>query len=178
MNTNEEMLREIVGRALLLRVGTHVVAIVKQRVAESIFEDGSDANASKYSTKPFSMPIGAVKPNALKLALLKGKDPDFTEVFRTKAGKLWVLMTEGYKWYREQNKKPSEKVDMRWTSEMMRSLTVLDANPETGEITIGHKGARNEQLATWHHQGAGRSKKVRKWLYLTEKELGSIAGME
>lgn len=178
MNESNEIVREILTRALLLRVGAHAVAIVKNRVNEGIFENGSDDNASKYSTKPFSMPVGAVKPKKLMRDLLEGKDPDYTEVFKSKSGKLWVLLLNGYEWYREQNKKQTTHVDMRWTGEMMRSLKVISVNPEAGGIIIEHDGARNKQLSEWHHQGAGKSKKIRKWLYLTEKELGEIAGME
>lgn len=175
MATQGEILKEIVGRALLLRVGNHAVAIIKTRVAQGIFGDGSDENASKYSDKPFAMPVGAIKKKSVLMEILKGKVPDESQLFKTKAGKLWVVIKHGYEWLRKESGKPSDKVDMRWSSEMMRSLTVLDANPATGEITIGHKGALNEQLSQWHHQGAGKSKKVRKWLYLTEKELGTIA---
>lgn len=178
MATQEEILHEILTRALLLRVGAHAVAIIKNRVNEGIFENGSDENASKYSTNPFKMPIGAIKKKSVMMQILKGKTVPDTYLFRSsKSGKLWVVIKNGYKWLREISQKKSESVDMRWTGEMMRSLKVTATNPAAGEITIAHDGERNAQLAQWHHQGAGKSKKVRKWLYLTEKELGEIAGM-
>jgi hypothetical protein len=180
MGTNEDILREIIGHSLLLRVGAHAIAIIKQRVADGIFENGSTSGTDKYSTKPFAMPIGAIQKKDVLLKILKDKyDPETeTQIFTTKAGKKWVVIKKGYEWLRAQSGKPSTKVDMRWTGEMMRSLKVLDANPVTGELTIGHDGARNDQLAQWHHQGAGRSKVIRRWLYLTDDELNSLAGME
>lgn len=172
---SNEIVREILTRALLLRVGAHAVAIVKNRVNTGVFEDGSDKEAGKYSTRPFKMPVGAIKKKNVLMSILRGKEPDEAQLFKTKQGKLWVVIKHGYQWLREASQKKSDSVDMRWTGEMMRSLKVISVNPEAGEIIIGHDGARNAQLAQWHHQGAGKSKKVRKWLYLTEKELGSIA---
>lgn len=173
--SNEDLVKEIIGRSLLLRVGAHVTAIIKARVQAGVFEDGSSTDAGQYSSKPFVMPIGAVKKKSVLMGILKNQYNEKTQLFRTKKGSLWVLVKDGYQWLREVSGKPSAKVDMRYTSEMMRSLKVLSVDPEKGEIIIGHDRKRNQQLAEWHHQGAGKSKKVRKWLYVTDKELQSIA---
>lgn len=174
-DTKNDIFREIIQRSLMLKIGQHSIVIIKKRVADGIFLEGSSDGASQYSTKPFAMPTGAIKPRSLMLSILKGKKADDVQLFQTKTGKLWALIKNGYRWLREQAGKPSAKVDMRWTSEMMRSLMVLSADVETGEIVIGHKGKQNEDLAYWHNvAGAGRSKKIRKWLALTEDELTKI----
>lgn len=174
-DTKNEIFKEIIQRSLMLKIGQHSVVIIKKRVADGIFLQGSSDSASQYSTKPFAMPTGAVKPRSLMLDIIKGKRGNDTQLFKSKGGKLWVVITKGYKWLREQAGKQSSKVDMRWTSELMRSLNVLSVNPQTGEVVIGHKGKRNEDLAYWHNvAGAGRSKKIRKWLMLTDDELSKI----
>jgi hypothetical protein len=174
-DTKNEIFREIIQRSLMLRIGQQSVVIIKKRVADGIFLEGSSDGASQYSTKPFAMPTGAIKPRSLMLDIIKGKKGDDTQLFKSNHGKLWVVITKGYKWLREQAGKPSGKVDMRWTSELMRSLTVLNINAQAGEITIGHRGKRNEDLAYWHNvAGAGRSKKIRKWLLLTNAELEKL----
>lgn len=178
-DTKNEIFREIIQRSLMLKIGQHSVVIIKKRVADGIFVEGSSDGASQYSTKPFAMPTGAVKPRSLMLDIIKGKKGNDTQLFKSKSGKLWVVIKKGYKWLREQAGKPTGKVDMRWTSEMMRSLNVLSVNAETGEIVIGHKGKRNEDIAYWHNvSGAGRSKRIRKWLLLTNTELEKIGNAE
>lgn len=173
--TKDDIFREIIQRSLMLKIGQHSVVIIKKRVADGIFLEGSSDAASQYSTKPFAMPTGAVRPRSLMLDIIKGKKGNDTNLFKSKSGKLWVVITKGYKWLREQAGKPSGKVDMRWTSELMRSLMVLNTDVDSGTITIGHKGKRNEDLAYWHNvAGAGRAKKIRKWLMLSNTELEKI----
>lgn len=182
-DTKNEIFREIIQRSLMLKIGQHSVVIIKMRVADGIFLEGSSDGSASYSTKPFAMPTGAIKPRSLMLRILKDdqkggdKFAGDVDLFTNKSGKLWAVITKGYKWLREQAGKPTGKVDMRWTSELMRSLNVLSVNAETGEIVIGHKGKRNEDIAYWHNvAGAGRSKRIRKWLMLTNSELEKIGG--
>ena len=178
-DTKNQIFTEIIKRSLLLRIGQHSVVLIKKRVADGIFLEGSSDGASQYSTKPFAMPTGAIMPRSLMLSIIKGKKGNDTQLFKSGSGKLWAVITKGYKWLREQAGKPSGKVDMRWTSELMRSLMVLSVDPEEGTITIGHKGARNDKLAYWHNvTGAGKSKKIRKWLLLTNDELKNIGNVE
>src|SRR5574338_294312 len=174
-DTKNEIFREIIQRSLMLKIGQHSVVIIKKRVADGIFLEGSSDGASQYSTKPFAMPTGAIKPRSLMLEIIKGKKGNDTQLFKSKSGRLWVVITKGYQWLRDQAGKPSTKVDMRWTSELMRSLTVLKVDAGNGIIEIGHKGKRNEDLAYWHNvAGAGRARKIRKWLMLTDDELEKI----
>lgn len=176
MAARDEILKEIIAKSILLRVGQHAIFIIKQRVADGIFLAGSSPDADQYSTKPFAMPIGAIKKKSVMMDIIKGKHPDETQLFQTEKGKLWVVIKRGYKWLREISGKPSKKVDMRWTSQMMKSLKVLKTNVKNAEVEIGHEGARNQQLAQWHNiEGAGKSRKSRKWLSLTEEELQTIA---
>lgn len=129
MATSEEIIKEIIGKALLVKVGQRSVFIIKKRVADGIFLKGSSPGADKYSTKPFAMPIGAVKKKKVLLDILKGKHLDDTQIFTSKkSGKLWVVIKKGYKWLREQSGKNAGRVDLTWTREMMRSLQVLKIN--------------------------------------------------
>ena len=174
-DTKNDIFREIIQRSLMLKIGQHSIVIIKKRVADGIFLEGRSDGASQYSAKPFAMPTGVIRPRGLMLDILKGKKGYDAQLFKSKAGKLWVVIPKGYKWLREQAGKPSGKVDMRWTSELMRSLTVLNTDVQSGTITIGHKGKRNEDIAYWHNvAGAGRSKRIRKWLMLTDSELEKI----
>lgn len=173
--TKNQIFAEIIQRSLMLRIGQHAVVIIKKRVADGIFLEGSSDGASQYSIKPFAMPTGAIKPRSLMLSIIKGKQGDDTQLFKSNSGKLWVVITRGYKWLREQAGKPSGRVDMRWTSELMRSLSVLKIDAGSGTIEIGHRGARNDKIAYWHNvTGAGKAKRIRKWLMLTEDELTKI----
>ena len=176
MSTSKEIIKQIINKAIMMRVGERVIYIIKKRVADGQFLDGSSEGASEYSTKPFVMPIGAVKPKSVMMRMLKGKHDDDTQLFQTKKGKMWVLIKKGYKWYKEQSGRQTSTVDLTWSRELMRSLTVLSTNVEEGEIEIGHKGKRNEDLALWHNvTGAGRGKKKRIYLALSESELNRIA---
>ena len=177
MATTDEIIKEVLSRALLLKIGAHSVVIIKKRVADGIFLPGSSADAENYSTKPFAMPIGAVQKKSVLLGILKGKYPDDAQLFRSKkSGKLWVVIKRGYKWLREQSAKKSDRVDLRWTGELMRSLRVLKVNDKEMEIEIGHEGARNDKLASFHDKlGAGKGRKIRKYLSFTEEELQSLA---
>lgn len=178
MSTSQDIIKEIISQGLLLRIGQHTILIIKKRIADGIFEDGSTAG-SKYSTTPFAMPLGAVQKKSVMTNILKGKSPDDTELFRTKAGKLWVIIKHGYEWLRKQSGKPSTQVDFRWTGELMRSMTVVKSDVTSGEIEIGHTGTRNENIALWwNKEGAGRSRKLRKWLYITDDELKSMSEAE
>ena len=178
MSTSEDIIREIVSQGLLLRIGQHAILIIKKRIADGIFEDGSTAG-NKYSTTPFSMPVGAIQKKSVMMKILKDQEEDDTELFKSKSGKLWVIIKHGYEWLRKESGKPFTQVDFRWTGELMRSMTVVRSDISSGEIEIGHTGTRNENIARWwNKEGAGRSRKLRKWLYITDDELKSMSEAE
>lgn len=177
MATREEIIQEIISHAILLRIGKRIILIIKQRTAKGIFLDGSSPNAGQYSTKPFAMPIGAIKKKALLNRIIKGKhdEEDETQLFTSKSGKMWVAIGKGYKWLREQSNKQSSNVDLRWTGQLMRSMTV-NVNADKGIIAIFHTGKRNKQLAEWFNvKGIGKSKKLKKYLAISEEELQNLA---
>lgn len=176
MSTQQEIIKEIIQRSLMIKVGERAIYIIKKRVAEGKFLEGSSDGASQYSTKPFAMPVGGVRPKSVMMKMLKGKYDDDTQLFQTKAGKMWVSITKGYKWLREQAGKNTSKVDLTWTRELMRSMTVLSTDIKSGEIEIGHKGDRNDKLAEYHNvSGAGKGKKKRVYLSMTDAELQKLA---
>ncbi len=172
MSATNEIMNEIIKHSLLMKIGSKAVLIIKQRTAKGIFLSGSSSNANRYSTKPFAMPLGAVKKKDVLWKMLKGEYNDETELFRTKSKRLWVVIKRGYKWLREKSGKQSSRVDMRWSGKLLRSLRVLKVDPASGVIEIGHGDAQNKKLAEYHNVlGAGKSKRLHKYLGLTEKEL-------
>lgn len=177
MATSEEILREVIGKALLLRIGKRAIAIINVRTSKGKFLPGSSPGAEKYSTKPFAMPIGAVSKKSVMFKMLKGKYDDDTQLFQSaKSKKLWVAIKKGYKWYREQSGRGSSIVDLVWSRKLRRSLTVLKTDIKTGLIEIGHSDKRSDQIAQYHNElGAGKSKKIRKYLGLTEDELEGLS---
>ncbi len=175
MNENA-MIREIVNRSLLAKIGSRTVLIIKRRTAKGVFLKGSSAGGEKYSTKPFVMPIGAVKKKDVMMKMLKGGyGKEDVMIFKTKGGGTWALLKKGYKWLREQSGRQSERVDLRWSGTLMRSLRVIDVSPEKGEVVIGHGEARSRKIAEYHNvSGAGKGKTIRKYLGATEKEMIEI----
>ena len=176
MSAQEDIVKEIIGNAILMRIGQRSIVIIKQRTAKGIFLNGSTPGSDKYSEKPFSMPAGAVKKKDLFMKIKNGEFGDDAQLFRTKAGKLWVAIKKGYKWIREQSNRPTSNVDLWWTGSLMRSLKVQSVDVVNGTINIGHNDERTKQLAYWHNvSGTGKGKVVRKYLALSEEELEKLA---
>lgn len=172
MATTEDILKEIVSSAILLQIGQRTVMVIKQRTSKGEFLPGSSSDAKDYSTKPFSMPIGAVQRKSVLNNMLKGKYEDDTQLFTSRSGRLWVAIKKGYKWMREQSNKQSENVDLRWSGRLMRSLKVIKVDTTKGEIEIDHSDSRNQKLAEYFNiSGTGKSKKLRKYLGVTDEEL-------
>jgi len=169
------VIREIINRSLLAKIGSRTVLIIKRRTAKGVFLKGSSAGGGKYSTKPFVMPIGAVKKKDVMMKMLKGGYGKEAMIFKTRGGGTWALLKNGYKWLREQSGKKSDRVDLRWSGSLMRSLRVIKVSPEKGEVIIGHGDARNRKIAEYHNvSGAGKGKTIRKYLGATEKEMIEI----
>ncbi len=174
MATPEQIIKEILSNAILLRIGKQSIVIIKQRTAKGIFLEGSTPGSDQYSDKPFAMPAGALKKKDLFMKIKNGEVGDDAQFFTTKAGKLWVAIKHGYKWVREQSRKQSSNVDLRWTGGLMRSLAV-NVNVDKGIIAIYHRDKRTQQLAEWHNiKGAGKGKVIRKYLGLSEEELQKL----
>lgn len=177
MSTSKEILQDIIKRSLFIRFGKRTVVIIKRRTNKGKFLPGSSEGAESYSTNPFVMPLGAVRKKSVIWDMLNGKFEDDTQLFRTKAGKMWVWIRHGYKWLRQQQGRQVANVDMTQTRQLMRSLDVLKIDTGSGVVEVGHKGKRNQELAYyWNEAGAGKSKKKRIWLGLTEGELKKLAG--
>ena len=179
MANSNEIINEIIGKALLLRIGKHAIAIIQMRTAKGKFLPGSSPDAENYSTKPFAMPLGAISKNAVRYKMLKDQYDDETELFRSKKSqKLWVAIAKGYKWLREQYGRGSSNVDLVMSRKLMRSIEVIKVDVKTGLIEIAHNDERSDKIALYHNQlGAGKSKKIRKYLGLTDDELEGLGEM-
>ncbi len=167
---------KLVDDVFLKRTGNRLVFIIRRRTLSGKFLPGSSSGASKYSEKPFVMPIGAGNKmlggklqRAANSKRSKLFDPDNFHTFTSKQGNLWVLVKKGYKKVRELAGKDTSHVSMTWSGSYLRDLGIITAT--NNQINIGWKSSENQQLATFHEiMGAGKSKKLHKIMGLLKKE--------
>lgn len=182
----------IVDNVLMIRLGLKAKAFILQRVQRGEYLEGS-TGGSEYSTTPMPVPYGLFVKK-FGSALLKkkgGKDEkiirgrgqkiittaksDEFSVFRSKSGKTMVLISGGYKRWRELNKKSSGPVAMTWTARMLRNLEILRTEKMTTQL--GFSSSSENDKAYWQHQGAGKNKVTRKFMDLTEKEINQLGDL-
>ncbi len=172
------LLRSIIDNAVLLQIGTKVVAVIKARTLRGEFLPGSTSKG--YSTKPASMPFGALeerigKGNASKVfrdIKNAGKDGNGDKIFLT-SKRMWITLKGGYKRMREMTGRETDRVTLNWTGHMMRSLKAK-ADPAAPSVTIYFTDAEAEGIASYHHQGAGRNKIKRIFMGLSDQEKTDI----
>lgn len=179
--TPQQLLDELVDQTLLFRLGTETIAIIRARTAQGKYLEGSTTQG--YSTKPAPMPLGGIRPKSAQAAVLKMlRDRDTSvSAFTSKAGKVWVTLQGGYRQLRELAGRTTDPVDLVWTGEMMRSIHIANIDVAHKSVTIGFSSTPAAERATFHHEGAGRSRVKRIFLGLTSAELSSAskaAGLE
>ncbi len=191
--TPEELSQELLSRlraavlneTVLTKVGEKVIVLIKKRVREGIFLEGSSPDAGRYSTNPATMPLGAFrakmgKGRFGKFARQKGESPSLLKqegrIYK-KAGMVWYSLTGGYKRLRELAGKESDHVTLNWTGSMMKSLIKIDVkSSDTGAtVEISFSDYRSAEIAAFHHEGAGKSRKKRIFMALTEEEIAKVA---
>lgn len=158
--------------------------MIKRRTDKGDFLEGSSKGAGEYSEKPFVMPLGAMTKGNLKRIVNASensrskffKDPRFKnqfKLFTTRAGSLWVFVQGGYKKIREIAGKSTDAATLRWSGRYMRGLSLLSSRAALAEI--GWRDDENKKLASYHEvSGAGKARKLRKQLGLTEHELSEL----
>ncbi|KAB2967526.1 hypothetical protein [Zoogloea sp.] len=168
----------IIDRVMVMRLSNAALVIIRERTLKGQFLEGSSPDAGEYSTKPFAMPYAAVATNSLKRELRRNTETGV--LFRQGNKQLWIVVKGGYKKYRELAGKDTSKATLTWTGRMMRNLGILNADDSSA--ILGMKDADTKQLALYHNvMGAGKSKKKRVFMGLTEAEkirLAKFAGEE
>lgn len=174
----KEILRSIIDRALLVRVGEQTLAIIKERTLRGEFLEGSTSQG--YSTKPAPMPLGGFfarlgKGRGAQAWRRIQKGDESGSIWReSKSKKIWITLQGGYKRLRELAGKETDRVTLNWRGHMLRSLNRIRVNAEEMSVTIGFADDEAGTLAGFHHAGAGRSQVKRLFMGLSGKELEEI----
>lgn len=155
-------------REVLWRVGQRALQMIEDNI-----RDGVDYQGAKYaySTNPFARPAGRIKGRK------KLEEEGRLKSFTTAKGKLWVVVTGGYKdWRAIQGLNPDGDF-LQASGRMMRNLQVLPTSADT--VRIGFTDPEQAKKALWLSvTGAGRSRKLWRFLGLRpqqERELAEYA---
>lgn len=172
MPDKKNILSLILGESVLLQLGEKVLAIIQARTLRGEFLQGSTSKG--YSTKAAGMPYGALQErigNGKAASLLKSiKDGTVDKVYRnSKSGKMWITLHGGYKQLRELAGRETDRVTLNWTGQMMSALAAK-VNAATPSLKIYFTNKEAEQIADFHHRGAGRNKIKRIFMGLSQKE--------
>lgn len=182
----------LVDNIIMIRLGLKAKAYIMQRVQRAEFLNGS-TGGSQYSTTPMPIPYGLFVKKFGKSLLKKGGDKekiirgqgkiittaknDEFSVYRSKSGKTMVLISGGYKRWRELNKKNSSQVELTWSARMLRNLGVLRDESSSNSVRLGFTSDEENKKAYYQHVGAGKNKVKRIFMDLTEKEINNLADL-
>lgn len=174
-----EILRQVLDRAFLLRVGQETIRLIQERTLRGEFLEGSTTHG--YSTKPAGMPYGGLqervgKGKAAEIfnALKKGKEAGIWR--SSKSGKIWLRIQGGYKRLRELTGREVDRVTLNWSGQMLSALNVIEVNEAERSVTIRFRNQRAGEIAGFHHAGAGKNKVKRIFVGLSERELQEMVG--
>lgn len=149
-------------------LGFKAIELINNQIDKGVDADGKPF---EYSTRPFAMPR-------------KGKFPKMFEksgrikYFKSKKGRLWQLVTGGYKDWRRMNNRNPEGDFLNWSGSMLRSMSSRadGANKAVVYFAI----PEDAKKAFWFNvSGAGKSRKLWKFFGLTpqnENVLAQFAG--
>ena len=172
------MAQKVIDRSLLAAVGSEVVAIIRDRTLKGIFLEGSSPGAGSYSTKPAPIPIGGLPKRAQSRVwqMLKTGDPSVRAFTNVKSRRTWVVLSGGYKQFRELAGLQTAVVNLNWSGRMMRNLSVVNLSSDS--VAVGFTSPEESQKAQWHNTlGAGRSHKKHVFLGLSSAELARVGEM-
>lgn len=149
-----------IPEAALKVLAQRALQYVNQQIDEGVDADGK---AYEYSTRPFARPRGGAP---LKSSVKQLEKQGRLETFRNGTGKLWMLVTGGYKDYREMTGRQPDGDFLTFTGKLRASMF---AKPHgQGAVMIGFAGQRNATIAFYMNvSGVGRGRKLWKFLGLT-----------
>lgn len=175
--TPQQLADSIITNALLVGIGTHTIAIVRERTGRGEFLEGSSPGANKYSQRAAHMPLGALAqrigkgkgPATRAWKALKGEN-----LYRqSSTGKIWIILQGGYKQLRELAGRETSPVTLNWAGTMMREMK-FQVNLEERSVTVYFTSGPSAQKAAWLTQGAGRNKIKRIFMALSPEELALV----
>lgn len=150
---------------LMTRVGFYALELLNEQIDQGTDADG---NPYEYSARPFARPIGGIKDakNAEKAGKIKP--------FRTKEGKLWAIVTGGYKSFRELSGKNPEGDFLTFTGALRQSLSSRSSGDTEAQI-YSTDPAQAQKIFWLSVAGAGKARKKWDFFRLSDKNLERLA---
>lgn len=156
---------------LALKLAYKAIELINEQVNEGIDIDG---NKYKYSEKPYWRPYS--KKIADKLGGKNGEGKLYNIVAGKTKGKLGMIILGGYKAYRSAFGRDTEGDFLQFTGNMLAALDVISSDGK--EVEIGFNDKKAADIAFWLNvSGAGRSRKLWKFMGLTAENQGKLADL-
>lgn len=147
------------SRQLKLQMGFYIIELINKQIIDGVDVDGKKY---AYSTKPFARPVGGSKLKRIASLEKEGK----LHRFRTKEGKLWMVVTGGYRSLREMQGRDPDGDFLQSTGQMLRSMV---PSVQGEDVVVKFSDARSARLAFYFTvSGVGKSRKLWKFLGLTD----------
>lgn len=145
--------------SIIEKIAFYAIELINEQIEKGVDVDGK---SYKYSTKPFAMPA---KRNlkGLKTLQKEGRLKPFTA-----NGKLWQLVTGGYKDWRVINNRNPEGDYLQWSGSMLKSISAR-AKSDTSSV-IYFTSPEQAQKAFWFNvSGVGKTRRLWKFFGLTDE---------
>lgn len=151
------------------RVAYRAIDLINQQIKDGIDIDGKPY---KYSESPFLMPYSS------KVTAKFGKD-NKGKLYNivNKNGKKWLIITKGYKSYREVFNRATDSDFLQWTGNLLSSIDIINSDSDSAEI--GFTNRKAAQIAYYLNvSGAGRGRKLWKFFGLTKENIDKLIDVE
>lgn len=151
------------------RIAYRAIDLINQQIKDGIDIDGKPY---KYSESPFLMPYSS------KVANKFGKD-NKGKLYNivNKNGKKWLIITKGYKSYREAFNRATDADFLQWTGNMLSSIDIINSDSDSAEI--GFTNNKAAKIAYYLNvSGAGRGRKLWKFFGLTKENIDKLIDLE
>jgi len=135
------------------------LASIEENIRKGIDYEGKKFS---YSDKDFFRPFDPKIYRGIK------KNPDLGDVIKSKSGKLGFII-HGYGKFKKYFNPQAANDYLTWSGQMLRNMNLI--NISDTEAVIGFSEGRQAQKAYWFNiSGAGRSRKLWKFLGITERQ--------
>ena len=148
---------------ILGHLANRALEMVNEQIAAGRDIDGKPY---EYSEKPFTRPLAR---SGIPKANMKGLEKsDEIGIFKTKAGKPWMVVFGGYKKLREYAGRSTTSDFLNFSGKTLSALTSKPSGADM--IKLGFTNARAAEIAFYLNvSGAGRSRKLWKFMGLTKE---------